>query len=255
MSDKILVNNQSFFYDSLKYMYSLRPKNKYEIRGKLSGVSYSSSPDTSIESGQDFPIILQNIRIINSAIVINCFALFESAFESCLLKNLNTSSLTGVQEKIVSNYINDIIKLSSEVRYAAEFKSITGKRLKDFFSSFEYEKYEIIKEFYLLRNLIVHGSATKQVHINVEAYSKFEMDLDDKEYQNLVEFIKSKKKIEVSNHLFSLDVMLSCNDIIDMLFVAVITVSAKLTEDVKLFKFIDENKNIFKAAGFASHLF
>lgn len=74
---------------------------------------------------------------INASLVIQGFSLFEASFERLLIDKLNTENLTGIQEKVMMKYIDDVIKLSNEERLASEFKFITGENLKTFFSQDE----------------------------------------------------------------------------------------------------------------------
>jgi hypothetical protein len=95
-------------------------------------ISYSLPLDTI--SPSDFFNFRETLPALNTSILIQGYSLFEASFERFLLEFLSTNNLTGIQEKVMENYINEVLKLSSEKRLAEEFNFITGSSLASFFS-------------------------------------------------------------------------------------------------------------------------
>jgi len=243
---KVVMNNVQFYLANVKILLKLRPDYTINFKPSNKHVSYTISglKDNSIEG---FEVAMELLPALNSSIILNCFALFEASFESRLLHVLDTSNLSGIQEQVMNRYIDDVIRLSSEEKYAREFKFITGKPLNSFFSAKENEHYKIIKTFYLLRNLLIHGSVTKGIMIPIGKGSKIEMDLDDTEYQKLIILVNEKLNIGVPPNLFEMKLLLINNKVADILVEAVLIVSNKLLNNtktiLKIFK-SDNSKSI-----------
>ncbi len=224
------MNNIQFYKKNINIFLKLRPDCSANFKWSDKHVSYTFSGLKS-NSIDDIELAMDILPALNSSIILNCFSLFEASFESRLLHELDISNLNGIQEKVMTKYIDEIIKLSSEEKYAKEFKFITGNSLNDFFSTDENEKYKTIKAFYQLRNLLIHGSVTKRVIIPFVEGGKIEMDLDDMEYQKLILLLKDKLEIGIPNKLFILDLLLINNQVTNLLVEAVLTISNKFIDN------------------------
>lgn len=161
-TSKVLYDSINFFQKNIDALYALRPKCRvhFTYNGR---VAFNFTIDNI--TIDEFEGMRNILPAINASLVIQGFSLFEASFERLLIDKLNTENLTGIQEKVMMKYIDDVIKLSSEERLASEFKFITGENLKTFFLQDEYKMYELIKTCYTLRHLLVHGSATKRVMV------------------------------------------------------------------------------------------
>jgi len=241
---KILDNNITFFETNLITLLKVRPKIKVTFKNTDREI-IQYQLDGELCHDDDFsryPENHQRLQAFNTAIILSCFSLFEASFETLLLTELDTKNLTGIQEKVMLKYIEDIRKVSSHNNYLKEYTFITGKRLKEFFSKEENELHAIIDKYYSLRHLLVHGSSTKNIIVNNGAFGQIELDTDDKEYQEFIEMVKEKLSIKVSSKRLSIEILLLINEVADLLAYAVLQISNKLCDNRKgKFKFIKEN--------------
>ena len=241
---KLLQNNIGFFYENIISLINMRPKVEFFIK-KAS----NSSIQFSVEGGSagqvnldNFMQIKQQIRAINSSAILNCFSLFEASMEWRLLNDLTTEGLSGIQEKIMSKYIDNIIRISNIDNYKSEYKFITGKSMGDLFNEAEKKMFTNIEKFYVLRHLLIHGSAMKMV-IHVSNGESIRLDEDDREYQNLVSLLNLELKLNISKTFFPIDTLLTLNQVADMLFFSTNQVVKKLLHEneSKIFKKIKSN--------------
>lgn len=242
---KVLENKIQFFIRNLLTYQNLRPKINLVFQNPESGqIAYRLEGDVASPK-DDLTGYLESIdrlKALNTAIVLNCFSIFEASFEALLLKELDTKNLTGIQEKVMLKYIEGIIRLSSHLNYAKEYKFITGQSIKETLSKNEYQLYELIVKFYTLRHRLVHGSSTKIIFIDKGDIGQIELDADDVEYQELLNAIKSHLGIKVSSKRLSLDILLSINEVTDLLSFATLTISTKFYSPIGTpFKFVKEN--------------
>jgi hypothetical protein len=240
---KLLENNIDFFYCNIRTLLNIRPDIIYS-NFKESGISLSYS---SSNSANRDPVELANDRQIlmtlNSSIIINCFSLFEASFEWKLLHDLNTKGLTGIQEKVMLKYIDEVIKISSIDKYISEYKFLTGLDLKNVFDDDEKKCFSNFKAFYVIRHLLVHGSSTRHIMIPQDNGGLIRIDDDDKDYQYLVNVLKENLNLNIPNRFFNLDLLLSINQIADLLIYSTVIITKKLSLGNKA-KFIKED--IFK---------
>ena len=241
---KILDNNITFFVTNLITLLKVRPKIKVTFKNTEKGiVQYQLDGELCHED--DFSKYHENhqrLQALNTAIILCCFSLFEASFETLLLTELDTKNLTGIQEKVMLKYIEDIRKVSSHNNYLKEYTFITGKKIKEFFSKEENELHGMIDKYYSLRHLLVHGSSTKSIIINHGISGQIELDTDDKEYQEFIDMVKEKLSIKVSSKRLSIETLLLLNEVADLLAYAVLQLSKKLCDNGKRkFKFIKEN--------------
>ena len=241
---KLLENNIHFFVNNLISLLKLRPQisfelNEHEIDKNVEITASDNSYD--IDS---FYQIQNEIKALNSAIILNCFSLFEATFEWKLLtvSELNTKGLTGIQERVMQKYINDVIKISSIDNYIKEFKFITGKSIKEYLSENDYKNFLLVKDFYVVRHLLTHGSVSKNVMEPKDYGGTIELDTEDKEYQIFLSSLKKRLKINVSNAKLRLEHLLLINGVTDLLLLSVfgLTKSFNLTK-----KAIFVKENIF----------
>lgn len=227
-SNKLLHSNIGFFRNNLLAYYSLRPDLKVKFKKqKNSGFSYTYE---NFKSGdiEEFEKIENSLIAINSAIILNCFAMFEASFEAHLLHELNTEGLSDIQEKVMQKYIENVIKLSSEAHLSKEFKFLSNKPISEFLSAKELELYQFIKSFYVVRHALIHGSTSKKVLVNKMS---IELDTDDIEYQKLVDILLDKFKLEIPKKWFTINLILVSNEIIDHLFLCAIKIADAFLKD------------------------
>ena len=231
MSDSIqiniLLNNTNLFISNIKVFKKLRPKITFTIDRKNNVVSNNAI---------DVKTILDELRALNSAIILNCFSLFESSYEWRLLHELTTRSLAGIQKRVMSRYIDDIIKISSVDNYSKEYKFITGKSIAEFFSKDEYKLFLLIKDLYLIRNLLVHGSSIKHIKMVGDT---LEFDDNDNSYKKIINQINKYIDPDISPNLSNLDSWLLSGEFVNFFISSTLTVSKKLSlANEKTFMFI-----------------
>ena len=228
---KLLKNNITFFYNNLTTLISLRPDIKYTFKEK--GMVVSQKSNFKMKEGiNGFEELIkkeQLQRTLNSAIILNCFSLFESSFEWRLLHELNTKGLSGIQEKIMLKYIDGVIKISSIDNYLKEYRFITGKSLNESLNTDEHMLFNVIKKFYVMRNILIHGSSIKEEFIKENQGGWIKLDKDNEDYHIFFEMIKEKINLGVSYHNFSLDLVLLVNNITDLLLNATLNIANKLS--------------------------
>ncbi len=232
---KILWNNIRFFQRNLAILIKLRPKIKvvFSPQQKNSVGLHLEGELCHNDGVTDYIENHYRLHAFNTSIILNCFSLFEASFERLLLENLNTKNLSGIQEKVMLKYIENVLKLSSHSNYAKEYKFITGKNIKDLFTPEEKYFYQVIDKFYTLRHILIHGSSSKNIIVAQKHGGAVELDTDDLEYQELVEFIKEKFGIQVPSNRFSLDILLMLNEVTDLLAMATLNISHKLFDNSK----------------------
>lgn len=224
-----ICNMIDFFITNLNVLHDLRPdveiyynedgRQLYEPEIKLSGMP-------------DFEAYKDKLQAINTSIILNCFALFEACFEAKILHQLNISSLNGIQKKVMLRYINQVIKISSIKNYSDEFKFVFGKSIKDYFTHEEYKSYQLIDDFYVVRNILIHGSA--QINkIQSEPYSFKIMLGDDKNnYSKLINKLIQEHNIRISFTHTTLSKLILVNEAVKLLVKATATISYKFTIDI-----------------------
>lgn len=228
---KILENNFSFFRTNVVTLIGLRPKIKMVFKNTHREMVQFQLEGEVIE---DFDRYMENtnrLKAFNTAIVLNCFSMFEASYETLLLNELDTKNLSGIQEKVMLSYIEHILRLSSYDKYAKEYKFISGNHIRKLLSEEEYQLYQTIGKFYTLRHLLVHGSSSKAViHVSGNG-GQIELDTDDLEYQKLIDMLKKRLDIKVSPKRLTLDILLSINEVTDLLTLATLTISNKFLEN------------------------
>lgn len=242
---KLLQNNSHFFYENIISLINMRPKVEFFIKkASNSSIQFSVEGSSAGQVNSDNLMqIQQQIRAINSSVILNCFSLFEASMEWRLLNDLTTEGLSGIQEKIMSKYIDNIIRISNINNYKSEYKFITGKSIDNLFNEAEKKMFTNIEKFYVLRHLLIHGSAMKMVSINVSNGELIRLDEDDREYQSLVSLLNLELKLNLSKTFFPIDTLLTLNQVTDMLFFSTIQVVQKLSyeNESKIFKKIKSN--------------
>lgn len=242
---KLLQNNIGFFYENIISLINMRPKVEFFIiKASDSSIQLSIKGGSANQvSSDNLMQIQQQIKAINSSVILNCFSLFEASIEWRLLNDLTTEGLSGIQEKIMSKYIDNIIRISNIDNYKSEYKFITGKSIGDLFNEAEKKMFTNIEKFYVLRHLLIHGSAMKMVSIHLSNREFIRLDEDDREYQNLVSLLNLELKLNVSKIHFPIDTLLILNQITDMLFFSTNQVVKKLLHEneSKIFKKIKSN--------------
>lgn len=229
-------SNVGLYLQNILSLMDLRPSKKMRFRQHNNTIIIEPEP------GAIFPEeILDTLCALNSSIVLNSFALFEACFERQLLKGLNTENLSGIHEKVVDKYIEQIIELSSVERYEKEFAFIKDQKLSDFLDETGNQDYEIIRTFYVLRHFLIHGSASKQIIEIENGIGNYKNDPSDKKYQKLITFIKSELNLTVSDSSMNLRTILYLNEATDLLAKAVFSVSNQLLKGTKHGQFRKEN--------------
>jgi len=240
---KLLENNIDFFFCNIRTLLNIRPDIIYS-NFKESGTSLTySSSNSANRDLDDLANDRQILMALNSSIIINCFSLFEASFEWKLLQELNTKGLTGIQEKVMLKYIDEVIKISGIGKYINEYKFLTGLDLKNVFDDDEKKCFLNFNAFYVIRHLLVHGSSTRHIMIPQDNGGLIRLDDDDKDYQNLVNVLNEKLKLNIPNRFFNLNLLLSINQIADLLIYSTVIITKKLSLGNKA-KFIKED--IFK---------
>jgi len=222
---KIFLETISFLRKNIDALISIRPKCKvnFSFNGR---VTYSFTIDE-LNSAEEFEGVTTILPAINTSLVIQSYSLFEASFERFLLEELNTENLTGIQEKVMAKYIDDVVKLSSENSLAEAFAFITEKKLKDFFSKEEFELYQLIKDCYLLRHLLVHGSSTKRLIVPNDHGGTILLDPDDTKYVTLMQKLITKFQLPVPREYLSIELLVLESNIVDYLINAVKIISEK----------------------------
>ena len=240
---KLLENNIDFFFCNIRTLLNIRPDIIYS-NFKESGTSLTySSSNSANRDLDDLANDRQILMSLNSSIIINFFRLFEASFEWKLLHDLNTKGLTGIQEKVMLKYIDEVIKISGIGKYINEYKFLTGLDLKNVFDDDEKKCFLNFNAFYVIRHLLVHGSSTRHIMIPQDNGGLIRLDDDDKDYQNLVNVLNEKLKLNIPNRFFNLNLLLSINQIADLLIYSTVIITKKLSLGNKA-KFIKED--IFK---------
>ncbi len=219
----------NFFGKNIQVLNKYRPK----VRIVYNKDGTSSSPEGNVQGGiEGYLKVLDELGAFNTSLVLNCFSLFEASFECRILHGLDIGNLEGIQKSVMLKYIRDVLKLSNINNYAKEFEYITGMSLKEFFTVEEYEYYQIIKSFYVLRHLLSHGSASMNVIIPEGNGGKIEIDESDSEYQKLLKMLEEKIGIKIANKNMNVDKLLQINDVVSLLIYATYVVSSKFTKDI-----------------------
>jgi len=227
--EKILLSNVHLYRSNIRSLSRLRPQVELEFGpiGTSGAVSFTYKGDTSAYQ-EDIAELSYDLQALNSAIVMNCFALFEASFEQLLLSYVSTDNLTGVQEKLVLRHIETVINLSSEARYAEEFHFLSEMKIKEFFTEEENDAYHIIKTFYVLRHLLAHGSVTKHEFLPGKREGKINLNLDDQKFQELVALLKNRLQIPVLRESLNLSLLMQINEVASFLGIAVHKVTQKM---------------------------
>jgi len=227
--DKVLLSNVHFYLSNIKALSRLRPNVEPDFHPpSASGtIAYSWKGDLQSYKG-DLADLSEDLQALNAAIIMNSFALFEAAYEQLLLSYVNTDNLTGVQEKLILRHIEAVINLSSEPRYAEEFRFLSGQSIKEFLTQDEYEAYQVVKTFYVLRHLLAHGSVSKHVMLPGTTVRKVNLDLDDRPFQEVVSLLREQLQLSVPKESLNLSLLLQVNSVASFLAIAVHTVIKKM---------------------------
>jgi len=230
-NSKILLDNRTIFEQNLCTLYNLRPKETFEFKGTERSTSYNLKNNKKVNVED----IINKIQSLNAAIIVACYSYFESCFETLILDNLSLENLNKEQERIVTKYIDDVIKLSNIEKYEKEFQLVNGTSLKDLFTKNEMDNYEVIKELYTLRHLIIHGSTSKRVYIESEnkTFGRFVLDENNNEIQRLITFIKNQTKVDIHNNQYSLGLILLNSQLVDILFESTKIITSKFNSKIK----------------------
>jgi hypothetical protein len=238
--EKILLSNVHFYLSNIKALSRLRPNVEPDFRppSDSGAIAYAWKGDLQSYKG-DIAQLSEDLQALNSAIIMNSFALFEAAYEQLLLSYVNTDNLTGVQEKLVLRHIETVINLSSESRYVEEFRFLSVKSMKEFLTPKEYEAYQVVKTFYVLRHLLAHGSVTKHEMLPGTTSRKVNLDLDDRPFQELVSLLRERLQLSVPKESLNLSLLLQVNSVASFLAIAVHTVIKKmLSKGQSVVKFV-----------------
>jgi hypothetical protein len=100
--------------------------------------------------------------------------------------------------------------------------------IKEFFSDEQYDAYQIIKTFYVLRHLLAHGSVTKHEFLPGKTDGKVNLDLDDRKFQELVALLKGWLQLPVPNAFMTLSLLMQINAVTSFLAIAVHAVMQKM---------------------------
>ncbi len=240
---RTLKTNAHLFWENISTLKRLRPELNIVYGDSPNSVTFHLEGNGLSRGNIVIQMEKQNELIAyNSSIILNCYSLFESSFESILLKELNTKNLTGIQEKVMLKYIDNILKLSSETKYNEEHKFITGKALSDLFNETEKDFYKTIKIFYLLRHRLIHGSSTKSIFIKGNNGGQIILDQTDKEYQDLVQYIKTKIELKIPSEFANIEILLLDNRVADLIAEATNIIADKLFRTSgAIINFIDGN--------------
>jgi hypothetical protein len=240
VQEKVLFSNVYLFVRNIKTLIRLRSKVEMDFLDKDENgkIRYQHNGDLSNYSGMAAFNLADDLIAINTAIIMNCFGLFEACYEQLLLSFIKTSKLDSIQERIISKYIDFILKLSSEQNFSKEYFAITNKKIKEILNDEERNYYEGIKIYYIIRNLIAHGSAIRKEFSKGTIDSKLNLDPDELEYQKFLEFIKNKLKIPMPNESLDLELVLQINAVASYLGIAVYKIMQKFLIGTTALKFL-----------------
>jgi flagellar motor switch/type III secretory pathway protein FliN len=218
-----------FFSKNVIILLKARPK----VRMIYSKDGGSFSPEGEVTGGIDnFLQLIDELRAYNTSIALNCFSLLEASFECYLLHHLDVKNLEGIQKQIMLKHIRDVLKLSNIDNYSKEFEFITSKKLNSFFSTEENECFQLIRSFYVVRNILSHGSAMMAAYIPIEKGGRIEIDETDKEYIDLLKKLESKLKMKIYNKHMNVRDLMHINDVVDLLVESTFIASAKFTKEI-----------------------
>lgn len=219
-----------FFSKNIIILLKARPK----VRMVYSKDGGSFTPEGKVNGGIDeFMHVLDELRAYNTSIVFSCFSLFEASFECYLLHHLDVKNLEGIQKKIMLKHIRDVLNLSNIENYSKEFEFITGKKMNKFLNEDEYENFQFIKNFYIVRNILSHGSAMMTAYIPMGNGGSIVIDENDTNYVNLLKSIESKITMKIYNKHMKIRDLMHINDVIDLLVESTYITSARFTKEIK----------------------
>jgi len=224
-NEDIIRGNIEIYLSNIEVLRNLRPKVDFNIEAPL------ETRKTVFNNNLENYLSCKNKLIaLNSSLITNCFSLFESVLEWLLLENLSTKGLSSTQERVMNKYIDDIILISGIHKYKKEYTFITGKDIKERFSPDLKLTFEKIEMFYVVRHLLAHGSAMRNIYIPIDEFGgEIAVSKSDKKYQNFLNMIKNDLEINIPNEHFTLKTILVSNQITDLL----IACCEKITNELR----------------------
>ena len=153
---KMNYSTYHLFKDNATILKGLRPdfylypiENGYKIMGEI------TAQNNFVEFYEEYS---KTVLAINTSIILNATSFFEGFLENILLRKIG--SIKGLQspiKKIVSDYQNLIIRISSISEFKKQFYTLFGDKLNNILASNK-DDLDFIEKFYLIRHLISHGS-------------------------------------------------------------------------------------------------
>lgn len=144
------------FKDNVTILNNLRPD--LYLSPSVGGYKFMGE----ISEQDNFPELcdeyLKTVRAINTSIILNTTSFFEGFLENILLRKIG--SIKGLQspiKKIVSDYQNQIIRISSIDEFKKQFNKLFGDKLNNILKANQ-DDINFIEKFYLIRHLVSHGS-------------------------------------------------------------------------------------------------
>ena len=144
------------FKNNVTTLTNLRPDvylspsvDGYKIMGTI------TTQDKFIESYEEHS---KTVQAINTSIILNTTSFFEGFLESILLRKIGSiKHLQSPIKKIVSDYQNQIIRISSFDEFKNQFNKLFEDKLNNILKSNK-DDVDFIENFYLIRHLLSHGS-------------------------------------------------------------------------------------------------
>lgn len=148
-----------------------------------------------ITAQDNFPELYEEhsktVRAINTSIILNTTSFFEGFLESILLRKIG--SIKGLQnpiKKIVSDYQNQIIRISSIDEFKKQFNKLFGDKLNNILKSNK-DDVDFVEKFYLIRHLVSHGSMI-ETHLSHPESGVTLLTHTEPEYIHLMKFLEKR---------------------------------------------------------------
>lgn len=223
------------FQDNVRILNNLRPdlylspsSDGYKVMGAT--VKQDNFPELYEEHSK-------TVRAINTSIILNTTSFLEGFLENILLRKIGSiKSLKNPIKKIVSDYQNQIIRISSIDEFKKQFNKLFEDKLNNILKSNKDDLF-FIEKFYLIRHLASHGSMI-ETHLSYQDSGGVLLIHTEPEYIHLMKFLEKRYGFKEDINIEYMSLLLH-SEIIDDFSKTVFNIANLLLHELKNRELLD----------------